>query len=376
MKPSMAQADYYEVLGIQRAASAEEIKKAYRRLALEWHPDKRPGDAAAEAKFKEIAEAYEVLSDSEKRDLYDRYGHDGLRARGYSGAHFSSVEDIFSQFSDIFGGLFGGATRSRGRGVAGADLRVSLEMTLEQVASGLERTIEIRRKVSCDACRGSGAENGAKPIQCVTCGGYGQVEMSQGFFSIRRPCPRCHGEGQVIVDKCAKCGGEGRLSGTREVLLKVPAGIQDGMQLRVAGEGESGARGGSDGNLYCHISVLPHSIFERDGDDLFCDATISFSDAALGTTVEVPTLGDKASVAIPAGIQSGTVLKVSRAGLPSLERRRPGDLRVRVHVETPRKLSVRQRELFAALKETETGASHPGLMGFIDKIKSYLKSRG
>ncbi|HVR76688.1 MAG TPA: molecular chaperone DnaJ [Planctomycetota bacterium] len=383
MKTSMPQTDYYEALGVSRTATLEEIKKSYRQLALKWHPDKNPGDMEAERKFKEIAEAFEVLSDSERRQLYDRYGHEGLKARGYSQPGFSSVEDIFSHFSDVFegslfGDLFGGARPRRRAGVGspGSDLRVELEISLEEAASGTRKSIEVRRQVACEECQGRGGREGSKPATCPTCRGHGQVESVQNnIFRIRRACPRCHGEGVTISDPCAKCRGEGRHQGKREVNADLPAGVHDGNQLRIQGEGDAGIRGGSPGDLYCLLHVRKHEFFEREGNDLLCDVPVSFSGAALGAKIEVPTLKGRAEVSIPAGTQSGEVLRLRGLGVPSLDGRGSGSLLVRVVVETPRKLNARQRELLEELQSAESSASQPAQSGFFNKVKRYFKGK-
>jgi molecular chaperone DnaJ len=375
----MSQRDYYEVLGVAREASPQEIKKAYRQLALQFHPDKNPGDDTAEARFKEIAEAYEVLGDDERRELYDRYGHEGLRARGYSEPHFGSVEEIFSHFSDIFEGslfegLFGGGMGRRGRG--GADLGVEIDVTLEEVAAGARRTLELRREMRCKECGGTGGRQGAKPVTCASCGGYGQVEMRQGFFSLRRPCPHCHGEGMLVSDPCGACGGEGRRAGRCEVEVNIPAGVHSGTRLRLSGEGQSGRRGAPAGDLYCRVRVLKHAFFERFEDDLLCDVPITFADAALGTKLEIPTIRGKAKLTVPPGCQSGEVLRLKGQGLPSLEHRGFGSQLVRVTVETPRELSPRTRELLEELRSLEESESaHPSRAGFFARLKEHLKGK-
>ena len=380
---SMAEKDYYEVLGLPRSASDEEIKKAYRQLALKHHPDKNRNDPTAEQKFKEVAEAYEVLSDPERRELYDRYGHEGLKARGYSGPHFSSVEEIFSHFSDIFEGslfegLFGGGGRRRqahGR-QGGDDLGMTVELTLEEVATGVERVVELRRRVRCEECRGSGGRAGARASACATCGGYGQVETRQGFFAIRVECPRCHGEGSLVSDPCASCRGEGRRAGKEEVRLPIPPGVHDGMRLRLEGQGEAGLRGGPTGDLYCRIRVASHEFFQRHDDDLLCEVPISISDAALGAQLEVPTIRGRARVNVPPGTQTGEVFRLRGQGLPRLESGGNGSQLVRVVVETPKKLTPRLRELFEGLKEIEgTAGAHPGKAGFFERLKAHFKGK-
>ncbi|MGQ9591320.1 MAG: molecular chaperone DnaJ [Planctomycetota bacterium] len=379
MKSSM-QADYYDLLGVSRDATAEEIKKAYRQLALKWHPDKNRGDPSAEKRFKEIAEAYEVLSDPERRRLYDEYGHEGLKARGFGEPSFSSVEEIFSHFSDIFGGSlfedlfggFGGRAAGRATGRAGSDLRVSVEVTLEDIARGARKTVEVRRRGECPECRGRGTRGGSGFAACPACGGYGEVESVRGFFSIRRTCPRCGGEGQVIRDACPACKGEGRRMEKTEVAIDIPPGTFGGTTLVVRGGGDAGVRGGRRGDLYCVVEEAPHPLFVRDGTDLVCRVPISFSDAALGTKIEVPTLRGTASVTVPAGIQSGETLRLRGQGLP-----RPdgsaGCLRIQVAVETPRKLSPQARKLFEDLRAAESAAAQPARNGFFEKIRAYFQ---
>ncbi|MBI4600539.1 MAG: molecular chaperone DnaJ [Planctomycetes bacterium] len=376
----MPETDYYEALGVPRDASAEDIKKAYRQLALKWHPDKNRGDPSAEERFKEVAEAYEVLSDPEKRQLYDRYGRQGLKARGYGEPSFTTVEDIFSHFSDIFEGsifeeIFGrGGSRRPQQGRVGADLRVELELSLEEIAQGVGRTIEIRRQVACQECGGRGSRRGSRPTECTTCRGYGQIDSVQGFFTLRRTCPRCHGEGTLIGDPCPTCRGEGRRPGKREVTVSIPAGVHDGNQIRIPGEGDAGARGGRPGDLYCRIHERRHALFTRHGDDIYCEVPITFSEAALGCAVEVPTLGGRVEVSIPGGTQSGEILRLRGQGLPNLEGHGAGSLLIRVTVETPKQLTARMRELLEELKEAESSASQPARSGFFEKLKRYFKT--
>jgi molecular chaperone DnaJ len=380
----MPQVDYYEALGVARGATTVEIKKAYRQLALRWHPDKNPGNAEAERKFKEVAEAFEVLSDPERRELYDRYGHEGLRARGFAEPSFSSVEDIFSHFADvfegsIFEGLFGGGGGRRQRGGMverrGADLRVRLEITLEEAAAGGNRTLNIRRHVPCETCGGSGGRGGTKAVSCETCKGHGVVETVQGFFAVRRPCPRCRGEGVTLEDPCGTCRGEGRVTGKHDVAVRVLPGALEGVEIRVPGEGDAGLRGGPPGDLYCVIIERAHDIFERHGLDLVCTIPVSFPDAALGVKIEVPTLNGQAALSVPAGTQAGDLLRLRGQGLPDIQGRGRGSLLVRVVVETPKKLSSRARELLEELKKEESANSYPARTGFFEKIKDYFKGK-
>ena len=377
-RPSMSQRDYYDVLGVSKSASADEIKKAYRSAALKNHPDKNPDDPEAEKRFKEVAEAFDVLSDEKKRALYDQHGHSGLKAGGYSQPGFGSVEDIFSQFGDIFEGFFGGGGGGGAGGrQGGSDLAVEFELTLEEVATGATRTIELRRQIPCKDCKQTGGREGSEPTTCSTCGGYGQVEASQGFFSIRRTCPHCRGEGVQVTDPCPACRGDGRHLGSREVTVNIPAGISSGTRVRVQGEGDAGVRGGPRGDLYCRIRVKRHDFFERLEDDLLCEVPVTFTDAALGTKVEVPTIRGKAKVSVPAGTQAGEILRLRGQGLPSIEGRGTGSQLVKIVVETPRKLTPRMRELMEELRDLEESPStHPNRSSFFDRLKENFKGRG
>ncbi len=381
----MAQRDYYQVLGVEKKASPEEIKKAYRKLALKHHPDKNPGDATCEAKFKEVAEAFDVLSDPEKRRLYDQYGHEGMRARGYSGPNFTTVEDIFAHFSDIFeGSLFenffgGGGPRRRGRGRGarqgrpGSDIHVEVNLSFEEVAAGVSRSVETLRQEKCDECKGSGAKAGTSLSTCPTCGGYGQVEQSQGFLTLRRTCPQCRGEGLWSPSPCPNCRGQGTVAVKKGISVKIPPGVHDGNQIRLSGEGNDGSRGGPPGDLYCHISVTPHDLFERYNDDVVCEVPISVSEAVLGTRLDVPTLRGKAKVTIPPGTQSGEVLRLSGQGFPNLDDYGTGDQLIKVSVEIPRKLNQRMTELFEELIELEKENSTQSRSRFLEKLKNYFK---
>ncbi|HLU48793.1 MAG TPA: molecular chaperone DnaJ [Planctomycetota bacterium] len=377
----MTQRDYYEVLGVGRGASDSELKKAYRRLALQYHPDKNPGDTDAERRFKEVSEAYEVLSDPEKRQVYDTYGHEGLRARG-AGPSFTNVEDIFSHFGDIFGGsLFGdlfGERGGRSRGIRGGDLRIRLRVTLEEVAKGTRKTVEYRHRVACEACDGSGAEAGTQPQACPTCGGRGVIERSSGFFSLRQTCPTCMGEGSVVNTPCSKCRGEGSVTRRESIEIDVPAGVHEGNQLRLAGHGDAGVRGGPAGDLYCVIEVEKHRFFERAGDDIICEVPITFSEAALGADVEVPTLEGKTTITVKPGTQSGHVVALDDLGIPNLDRRRRrGRQLVRLQVETPRKLDAETRKLFEELREREgkQRGSHPAQQSFMERLYEKLTGK-
>ena len=352
--------DYYELLGVGKAASAEEIKKAYRKIALKHHPDRNPGDKGAEEKFKEAAEAYAVLSDPDKRSLYDQFGH-SLGGRGFSG--FEGFESAFSDFGDIFGDLFGEffgtSRRSRSdRSQRGADLQYNLEVSLEEAAKGKEVALTIPRLEMCDRCFGSGAEPGTKKTSCPDCQGSGQVRISQGFFMFQRTCPRCQGKGERIDKPCRDCRTSGRIEKTRKLTVKVPAGIESGTRLKIAGEGESGHRGGSSGNLYVLVMVKGHPLFHREGRDLYCEVEIPFTVACLGGEVDVPTLDEKVKLKVPAGTPSGKVFRIPGRGMPSLNGYRTGDEHVQVKIHVPSNLSDRERKLLeelAKLRSETTG---------------------
>jgi molecular chaperone DnaJ len=355
----MAKRDYYEILGVSRNAAAEEIKKSYRKLALQYHPDRNPDDPDAEEKFKEAAEAYEVLHDTEKRSLYDRFGHEGLQSSGFQG--FQGFDDIFSSFGSIFEEFFGfgGRQRTRRGGRPGADLRYDLRITFEEAAFGTEKVLEFEKMETCIQCLGKRAAPGTEPQTCSTCRGVGQVERRQGFFALRTPCPRCQGEGVVITDPCSACRGTGRVRTPKKLSVKVPAGVDEGARLRLAGEGEEGVNGGPTGDLYVILHVAAHEFFERHGNDLHCQVPISFPQAALGAEVEIPSLyGDKTLV-IPKGIQTGETLHLRDCGIPDVRSGHRGDQIVHVVVSTPKRLSARQEELlreFAAIDGEHTKA--------------------
>jgi molecular chaperone DnaJ len=346
----MAKRDYYEVLGVGRSADAGEIKKAYRKLAMEYHPDRNPGSKAAEEKFKEAAEAYEVLSDSEKRSAYDRFGHEGLRRAGFEG--FSGVEDIFSHFSDLFGDLFGGSGGGRSRS-RGADLRAEVRLTFAEAVGGVTKDVAITRHVACETCSGSGAKPGTQPERCATCGGRGQVLHQQGFFMIGTTCPHCRGEGVVIREKCKDCRGSGVTEKAESLSVNIPAGVDEGQRLRLAGKGEPGPRGGMPGNLYVDIHVTEDPRFKRDGADVQSTVKVSFTTAALGGVAEIGTLDEgvtgTAQIDIPAGTQPGTVHVRRGAGIARLDGYGRGDHYVEITVDVPRQLNERQRELLREL---------------------------
>jgi molecular chaperone DnaJ len=371
------QVDYYEVLGIERNASDADIKRAYRKLAMKHHPDRNPGDAEAETKFKESAEAYEVLSDTSKRQMYDQYGHAGLK--GTSGHDFSHMDagDIFSMFGDIFGGGGGGGSRRRRARQGpqrGYDLQTQTEVTLEEVADGVEREIEFTRQDLCESCKGSGAAPGAQPITCVGCGGAGQVAQSGlgGMFRMVTTCPSCSGTGKVIKDKCKTCAGDGRQPKQRVLKVKVPAGIHDGQAIRVSGEGEPGTLGGPHGDLHVVVRVAEHDLFTREDDHLILKMPISFTQAALGATLTVPIINGEHEITIKHGSQHGDLIRESGKGLPNLRGGRDGDLVIVLLIEVPTKLTSQQEELLREFAETEDRNVMPHSQGFWDKIKSYI----
>lgn len=371
----MRETDYYEILGVSRDAPLDEIKRAYRKLAFQCHPDRNPGVPEAAEKFKRAARAYEVLGDPEKRGLYDTYGEAGLSGAGVR--DFSSFQDIFSAFGDIFSGsifdsIFGASTSERtGRG---RSLRVALEVELEDVASGTTKTLTIRRAERCETCGGTGCQPGKKPVGCSYCRGYGQVESRQGFFTMRTVCPQCNGAGSVIEDPCRKCRGTGLTERDTDVEIAIPPGVDSGTRLRLQGQGELGS-GGRRGDLYCDILVAEHPMFRRNGTDLICELPIAYSTAALGGTAEVPLLGgDTTEVRVPAGAQSGEAIRVPGRGLRYPRGGQRGDLLVQVVVETPKKLTPRQRELLRELAEIEGTHASERRRSFLRRIKQYVQS--
>lgn len=367
----MAKRDYYEVLGVSRGTAGDELKKAYRKLALKNHPDRNPDDAGAEERFKEASEAYAVLSDLEKRAQYDRFGHQGMAAGG-PGGFPGGVQDVGDLFNDLFGDLFGGRMGGRGgggRGQRGADLRYNLELDLSDILDGKEISLDLPKMMTCEVCDGSGARPGSQPERCGRCQGTGQAIFQQGLFRISRPCDACGGDGFVVRNPCGSCRGSGRKEGQKTIKVRVPAGIEDGMRLRVAGEGEAGISGGPSGDLYVVIHLKKHPFFERDGPDVLCEVPVPLVQAALGTEVEVPTLEGKVKMRIPEGTQPGKLFRLRGKGLPTLNGGARGDQLVRVFVEVPTKLTGRQRELLEQFAE-ETGTDvSPVTKGFLDKLR-------
>ena len=368
--------DYYEVLGVDKSSGPDDVKRAYRRLALKFHPDNYKGDKSeGEAKFKELAEAYEVLSDASKRQQYDRFGHEGLRGAGVHDYSNMGFGDIFSMFQDIFGGM--GFSRQSTRSVQrGYDLETEVELTLEQVLTGVDHTLEFERMDLCDDCAGSGARPGTQPMPCPTCNGQGQVQQQvQGFFglSVRiMACPRCRGKGTMVDDPCDKCKGSGQARKKRILTVRVPPGVREGQVVRVRGEGEPGQTGATRGDLHCYVRIRPHPLLARHGNDLVCHVPVTFSQAALGATVQVPTLSGMEELKVPPGTQNSDVISLKARGLPSPRSGRRGDEHVQIFVEVPKKLTQKQRELLRAYADTEETHVMPQRKSFFDKVKDYF----
>ncbi len=375
----MSKRDYYDVLGVDKGADEKEIKKAYRRVAMKYHPDRNPDDADAEDKFKEASEAYEVLSDSEKREAYDRFGHAGVEgqvggAGGFAGGSFADI------FGDVFGDIFGGGGRARGGAQRGADLRYTLDISLEDAVRGTTVEIRVPTLASCTTCGGSGARKGSSPTTCGTCGGVGQVRMQQGFFQVQQTCPTCRGRGSTIADPCTTCRGQGRVEKTKKLSVKVPPGVDTGDRIRLAGEGEAGTEGGPHGDLFVQMSVKQHPLFERDGKHLYCEVPITFADAALGGELEIPTLDGRVKLKIPAETQTGKLFRLRGKGVQPVRGGGVGDLLCRAVVETPVNLSKKQKELLRELQDSlhEGGHGHSprqrswfeGVKRFFDDMKS------
>ena len=378
----MAKRDYYEVLGTSKGASAEEIKKAYRKKAKELHPDRNADNPDAESQFKEVNEAYDVLKDGDKKAAYDRFGHaafeGGMGGGPRPGGHPGQGGDFASAFSDVFDDLFGdfmGAQRGGGRrATRGSDLRYNLRVTLEEAFSGLQKTINVPTSVSCEACDGSGAEGGAEPTTCPTCSGMGKVRAQQGFFTVERTCPTCSGLGQIIQNPCKKCGGQGRVHKDRALSVNIPAGVETGTRIRLAGEGEAGMRGGPSGDLYIFIEVEPHKIFERENSNLFCRVPVAMATAALGGDIEVPTIdGGRSRVKIPAGSQSGRQMRLRSKGMPALRGGPAGDMFIELAVETPVNLTSRQKELLREFEDLSE-ENNPQSSSFFSSVKNFWDS--
>ncbi|NMG64288.1 molecular chaperone DnaJ [Azoarcus indigens] len=372
----MSKRDYYEVLGVNRDAGDDEIKKAYRKLAMKFHPDRNPDNKEAEEKFKEAKEAYEMLSDPQKKAAYDRYGHAGVDPS--MGGGQQGFDGFADAFSDIFGDIFGGGGsggRGRSNVYRGADLRYNLEITLEEAARGAEKTIRIPTVEECETCHGSGAKPGTQAKSCPTCGGAGQVRIQQGFFSIQQTCPKCHGSGRIIPDPCRDCNGAGRVKKQKTLEVKIPAGIDEGMRLRHAGHGEPGVNGGPPGDLYVEIHIRQHAVFQRDRDDLHCEMPISFTTAALGGEIEIPTLDGMARLKIPAETQSGKVFRLRGKGIRNVRSQAPGDLMCHVVVETPVNLTDRQKELLREFEDVSSGDAerhNPKAKSWMDKVRDFF----
>jgi len=379
--------DYYSVLSVSKSATKDEIKKVYRKLAMKYHPDRNPGDEKAEAKFKEVKEAYEVLSDEQKRATYDKFGHAGMNGAaggGFGGFGQGGAQGGFGDiFEDIFGDIFGGggaqgSHRSGGWSSGaqrGSDLRYSLELTLEQAVSGAKINITVPTYVSCAECNGSGAEKGSGAVSCTTCHGAGQVRMQQGFFSIQQTCPKCHGSGKVIKNPCKPCSGQGRVRKSKNLAVNIPAGVDTGDRIRLSGEGEAGVNGGPNGDLYVEVKVKPHDIFRRENNDLYCDVPINFVMTALSGEIDVPTLNGRIKLKIPAGTQSGRYFRIRGKGVPGVRGGAKGDLLCQVIVETPVNLTAEQKDLLTKFDATmkDTGDKHtPKNKGWFDSLKSFF----
>jgi molecular chaperone DnaJ len=378
----LSKRDYYEVLGVTRDVDEPSLKKSYRKVAMENHPDRNPGDKAAEERFKEASEAYAVLSDAEKRRAYDRFGHQGVGMGGAPGGFgaapdFGDLGNFTDLFNDLFGDLFGGPRsgprRRGGRGQRGADLRYNVEIELADALDGIEPSIQIPKMRPCGTCDGSGARPGTRPESCGRCGGAGQVVLQQGFFRISRPCEACMGAGEIVRERCSECRGAGRVEGMQSIRVKIPAGIDDGMRLRLSGEGEAGIAGGPAGDLFVVITIKSHPLFEREGADVHCQVPISVVQATLGDEIEVPTLEGKVKLKVPEGTQTGKVLRLRGKGLPTIRTANRGDQLIHIFVEIPTKLSKRQRELLQEFADEGGEEVSPVTRGFLDKLKDLFE---
>jgi molecular chaperone DnaJ len=376
----MAKRDYYELLGVARTASEQELKSAYRRLAKDHHPDRHPGDASAEQKFKEINEAYEILKDQQKRAAYDQFGHAAFEGgRGQSGGFgpefANSMSDIFD---DLFGEFMGGRRGSRGRGgrERGGDIRFNMEISLGEAFAGKTAQIRVPTSVGCETCKGSGTKAGSKPVSCPTCSGLGRVRASQGFFTVERTCPACQGRGEYIKDPCGTCAGAGRVTKERTLSVNIPAGVEDGTRIRLAGEGEAGLRGGPAGDLYIFLSIKPHEFFQRDGADIFCRVPISMVTAIVGGQIEVPTVdGGRTRVRVPEGTETGKQFRLKGKGMPVLRSNVTGDMYIQVDVETPKSLTRRQRELIEEFERESHKETSPATSGFFSRVRDFFDGR-
>ena len=371
----MAKRDYYDVLGVNKSSSKDEIKKAYRKLALKYHPDKTKGDKSSEEKFKEASEAYHILSDDKRKANYDQFGHAAFQGsgggQGFGGFDTSSFSDIFEDFFGDFGG--GGSTRRSSD--RGNDLRYDVSVTLEEAFKGLEKNVQYTTYKKCSSCSGSGAAKGSKPIKCNYCAGRGKVRTNQGFFTIQQTCPQCSGYGETISDPCKSCSGNGKTQGSENVTVKIPKGVDDGTRIRLSGKGEAGSKGGSSGDLYLFVSIDNHTIFKRSEENLYYELPITFSDAALGTIVEVPSIdGGKSKIKIPAGTQHGKQFRLKGKGMPVLRRSIFGDLYIRIVTQVPTSLSKRQKELLEEFNEIETNKPDPVIKSFFEKAKKFWRS--
>jgi len=374
----MAKRDFYEVLGVNRDASADDVRKAYRKLAMKWHPDRNPDNPKAEDHFKEAQEAYDVLADAQKRAAYDQFGHAGVNPQAGMGAAgaaggFTGFGDIFN---DIFGDIFGGGRGGRANVFRGADLRYNLEIALEQAAHGFETRIRIPTVAQCESCQGSGAKPGSQPQTCPTCRGAGQVRVSQGPFSIAQTCPRCHGAGKIIPNPCAACGGSGRVKHQKTLSVKIPAGVDEGDRVRLSGEGEPGVNGGPAGDLYVQVHIKPHPVFQRDHDDLHCEMPISITTAALGGEIEIPTLDGSARIRVPTESQTGKTFRLRGKGIKGVRSHVAGDLFCHVAVETPVNLTSRQKELlkeFEGISEKDVARHNPRSKSWLEKVKEFFE---
>jgi molecular chaperone DnaJ len=374
----MAKRDFYEVLGVNRDASEDDIKKAYRKLAMKWHPDRNPENPKAEDHFKEAKLAYEILSDAKKRASYDQFGHAGVdpSAMAGAGAGAGFGGGFGDVFSDIFGEIFGSGRTGRSSVFRGADLRYNLEISLEQAAKGFETRIRIPTMTECATCHGSGAKAGTQPQTCTTCRGAGQVRVSQGPFSIAQTCPRCHGTGKMIANPCVTCGGAGRVKHQKTLQVRIPAGVDEGDRVRLSGEGEAGVNGGPPGDLYVQVHIKPHAVFQRDHDDLHCEMPVSFATAALGGDIEIPTLDGTARIRVPAESQSGKTFRLRGKGIKGVRSDTQGDLYCHVVVETPVNLTERQKELlreFERISQSDTARHNPRSKGWLDKVKEFFE---